>query len=40
MLIAVPVIFYQSKGVSRVSLCQYLSRVTLQTGCVQYGTQK
>lgn len=38
MLNAVPVIFCWSKGASCVS--QYSSLVTLQTGCVQYGTQK
>lgn len=32
--------FYWSKGASCVSLCQYLSLVTPQSGCVQDGTQK
>lgn len=40
VLNAVPVMFPWRKGASCVSLCQYLSLVTLQTGCVQYGTQK
>lgn len=39
MLNAVPVMFYQSKGASCVSLCQYLSRYS-QTSCVQYGMQQ
>lgn len=38
MLNAVPVMFYRSRASSCVSI--YLLFVTLQTGCVQYGTQK
>lgn len=40
VLSVVPVMFYQNKGAFHVFLCQYLSLATLQTDCVQYGTQK